>query len=376
MFSALKNADEPTLLSELDNVGVNSTLRKLLTSLIGGDSKGALEAGNDCVTRATKVGSMQFAALCSKIVAGLHRAHGNIPAWANVMLQARALSPEGRVVFGSGYDVQDYNLLASLPAPIWSVPDLGTDGLVVDVVGGLPIIEIEINGKRIRALIDTGTDVALIVKKGVAEEIGAMPVVREVDVFQEGEVDGKRENDIFLADVKIGPVLVKNIGTVSSHTFNAPGYDAFIGLPFLERLGKVTFTEDRASVPKDECKPQRMLRSTGRTGLQRLMLPIELGGSSRVAMFDTGMRAAFAIQAQAPKDKMPPERLVQTSIGDRAVYADDLDQELTVLGVPIGSISVRRQYSPVLPMPMLLGMGALNGRSTTMDFSKGQACMR
>jgi len=376
VFIALRSADEHAMNVELDRAGTNATLRNLLNSLMRGESEGIFKAAADCVSHAKKAGAMQFAVFCNQIAGNRYRTGGNIPKWAEHMIWAKTVPPRGSLVFGPGYDAQDFEMLRSLPSPSFYSTESIAGGITINSIGGQPIVDVKINGKTVRALIDTGSDVAIIARKDVADKLGVVPVVRNVDYFEGAAIPGRRDDDIFLADVMVQSVVVNNIGIVSTHRLAEFKFDAIVGLPFLELVEKTTFVGDSTSSMIGECRPEKILRSTDRSGFQRLVIPVKLKGGKDYAMLDTGMNTAFAIDAPPPIGRQTKERPVQGWIGEKLIHANDVEEELTVLGVAVGPVVGRHQYSPDLAFPTIIGMGAFYGRSVSLDFSKGLACVR
>lgn len=375
VFKALMKADEDALHIELERAGTNAVLRELLTNLIRGDSDGTFKAVETCVTRAMAAGAVDFAIFCNRIAAKQYWDRGNIPKWAQLMSWVRTLPVTPGQSFGDGYEAQDYRLLESLPSPSWSSSTRDPAGVVVNSVDGQPIAEIEVGGRKIRAIVDTGYDAAVIIKKEVADQLGMTPVVKDIYLLlQQGGGPGNTDQ-VFLTNVRIQDEYVSNIAVVSTGKLDHFDFDGVVGLPFLEQIAKITFVGAKPLAPPAECSPKRMLRSTELAGRQRLMIPVALKNGANFAFLDTGMDTAFAIQSPLPRGKMPEARIVLTQFGETPTYANNVEEELTVLGVHLGPRVGKHQYSPDLAYPTIVGMGAFHGRSLTLDFSKGMACV-
>jgi len=376
VFKALRDADERALHIELERARANPVLRELLTSLMKGDSESTFNAAEECVARATAERASGFAFFCNQIAGSQYRSRGDLQKWAQMMILAKRMPFAAGKTIGGGFDGLDYQILGLLPSPSWSFKGLGADGLVVKSTARQPVVEIEVAGAKLQAVIDTGSNVAVILKRSAADKLGLLPVVQGVYLLPESGGAENQTDQMLIADVKIKSVLAKSIGVVSTSKIDHLQFDAIIGLPFLEQIDRVTFVGDGPVASRGECKPQRMLRSTEQTGMQRLMLPVTLKGGSDYAFLDTGMNVPFTVHAPSSSGRPSAGRAVLTALGEMTAYSRDVEEELTVLGVHMGPAVGQHRYAPELAFPTMIGMGAFEGRSVTLDFSKGLACVR
>lgn len=257
------------------------------------------------------------AASCALLLAGIYRNQGNAAEWAKVMLWLKeggidgALDADALRDFRSKYyaDV-DFRRMSALPASAityppgrFSVPVVAHDE--GKQAGGslnkLYWIEIESDGIRARALVDTGAPHAISMSLYNATRLGISEVLgrARTSARQLEAVHPTYQNEYRLAKrVSIGDLTLSNVMVEVDP--NATDDTIILGTGVLTRFRTVTFSKSRLAFNADE-RPAKSrsaafrFLSTFDLGSSKFLIETRLKGVAYPTMIDTGLSSTLAI---------------------------------------------------------------------------------
>lgn len=257
------------------------------------------------------------AASCALLLAGIFRNQGNAREWARVMLWLKqggidgALDANALRDFRSKYyaDV-DFLLMAALPASEityprgnFSVPVLAYDEgkQAAGSLNKLYWVEIESNGIRAKALVDTGAPHVISMSLYNANRLGISEVVGRVrtSARQLEAVHPAYQNEYRLAKrVSIGDLTLTNVMVEVDP--NATDDTIIVGTGLLARFRTVTFSKSQIAFNADEHPAKsrsaafRFL-STFDLGSSKFLIETHLKGVAYPTMIDTGLSSTLGI---------------------------------------------------------------------------------
>lgn len=321
---AVATGDPAAIMHSLRSNRANPVIAAMAKAMATGDAAGISTHAERCIDGAMSVGVAQVAVQCASVLAGTRLSAGDIAGWSrqihwlsSIGLPALREVPKGPIELRDGLDVLDFDALAKLPHPQlamssedWRLP--------IDEASPVPVIEIDINGKRVRALVDTGVVYAAVVTRDAAEQLGINIVADHLLLGGSDSYDPNKahaDDALGLIDrIEFGPFRIQNLGVViirSGTVLFREDINAIIGLPLLMKLKAFEFDSDAVGLYAEStpaCKdPLPIWIGNNGAGWMRINLPLRIADTPATAFFDTGMEGAIAMRgAQAERQLSAP----------------------------------------------------------------------
>lgn len=213
--------------------------------------------------------------------------------------------------------------------------------------GSQPAVVVRINGRRVTAMVDTGTYVPLMLDQAHAYELGAVPLVTGITAPRSLAVPSPQPDSAaydLVSAFRFGGVVMHNVLAIVVRNGYLPG-GAIVGLPVLARYNQVTFGKKGISLGETvkSCDGTRLpLIVTPSSQGFGLVFPVKVHGRSVKAMFDTGsnklLLARPALFTTTSSSKRIPRRREQsTSALDRHSLSTRIGRlHLVAHGAPVG----------------------------------------
>lgn len=242
-----------------------------------------------------------------------------------------------------------------------------------------PIVAVNVNGKRVDAMIDTGVYVPLMLDQAHAYQVGAVPLVIGVTAPPSLAVPSPAPDSAAYELVKtfqFGTLTMHNVLAIVVRNGYLP-HGALVGLPALTRYKQVTFsaTGVNLSTTEEHCPlPSVPMTSiSSQQGYGRLIFPARVDNTYLNGMFDTGLTH---IAIGGPKLLSPSALLYASGTSAQTGQATP-KVKLRTLNVRIGKLTLTANNAPVginFGTDLDIGAPLLTAIDVRVDFSKLSLC--
>jgi predicted aspartyl protease len=245
---------------------------------------------------------------------------------------------------------------------------------------GVWVVPVEIDGSRLRLIVDTGAERTLLTEAAVARLAMSRDARHETRTFGIGGVSTTQ--DAIVSNFAIGgtylPVPRVTVGQFALPTEQDGELDGLLGADILSafdvdldtRTGRLTLYRAR-NCPQDGPPWREAFLSMGPVGAQgnRLLVPFVLDGTDGVATLDTGAQNTAISAAMAERVGVGAAAMAQDpSITAHGAAADELSVRVHRFRLlRIGPAEVSDPPLPIVPAPEGLGDGLVGA-----DFLAGR----
>jgi len=324
--NALRNADASQLAQP------SRPLEEAFNAAVRLRIEGALEASSQEAERCYQLAASpddlaSFGAACKELAAGNAFIQGDHGRWAKSALDLQdriratyAASAGGRMIVLENFVGIDFQSIASafdgpvqaaLPKKVVKVTRVGKDQAGFDLDKEPVLIEIEINGKRETALVDTGSSISVI-NTQTASRMGLKTITDHYvpisDPSRKDQVSSKlvKVDELALGEAKLNEVA-----------FAVSTLPTIIGLDILQKLSPVLLSREDVTLfaKTRDCDSQSRYRSKW-LGDFGLVSKLSIDGKERLVHIDTGDDASIAaLKGSALTVSSPVESRSMAAVG-------------------------------------------------------------
>lgn len=315
-----------------DKLGLNAISKKLLRTQLDYDMPVLLSAAKQCRDRAFEQHQPIAAFRCNVLTLGGAAVLGSAKEifeaaawWDKRVTKTSDPARDGlrTALFGEGFDrAEVVRLVAtvppltaqvsaqSAPIPIVNWVEHGAVGAnkASEVLASHPQVDIDVNGHAVRADIDTGTSLPLIIDASHAQGLGIRMLVDRLTAIPTLASPPATQGNASLGLVtnfKFGPLTMHNLA-VEVVPDGYAGDGTIVGLPVLARFNHITFTRSHILVDPHSrgCSQPLPLTyaASGTEQLGQLMFAAEVDGTPVTASFDSGSGALLAARPRLAHD--------------------------------------------------------------------------
>ncbi len=394
-FRALSVGDRAAIEAMRRDGKIGPSVSRFSDAAIIFDRKAASSALNECRSSAEKSSAFQDAVTCGIYLAGVNESLGDAKGWAASWLWVRneglkLASGSGQRVakLGGGYD--EVNFMEIEKSTLQPSYDFASEEAVVDRLK-MPnntdkrfYINIEINGEVIAALVDTGASTTLALPSEMAEKMGLRRLATGLTVIRSGvsslETGATSENaeSYYLADVKVGNLLIKNLMILGTER---DLINPVIGFDLLGMFEEIEFQEDHVKfVSRDrstDCahpSPLFFLPTQRFDG--KFATNLRLDGRNARASVDTGAGNALTIVGAAARGyASSPTTRASVNVAGRKSDVDVafVDMPITVSSIINKPIQARVVQGPITNVDAILGATYM-GKNFRISLKDGEIC--
>jgi|GEM_PF-2435634 len=397
LADALARGDRTEVERQLATNG-NQIIKDLMHSLLDGDTDAVARNATACMEGSFKAGRHEVTAFCNQILARNYLAQGDLKNWSETVrwflhtaLPEMQRDPRNRFSVDTSPDNRiDYGAISKSPdlqqIDSSTQTELAIDQLLLEK-RHLPFVQIEINGKNVKALIDTGSPYSLILSRDLAKRLRAPPVATGLPLLTRRGGPVPSDDLALLESVAVGPALLKNMGVVVIDKPPIEEAEAIVGLPLLQRFPAIEFSKkalriDPRVAKKCAALPSRITFATS-DGRSNLLLPIIVDERATSAILDTGSESLLVIPdtSQVARSSVGGlrggERVIRKVFSGGGEFATSLrtaNLELAVLGKSVGVQPIVLTSEGVWSFPWV-GAPVFSDYNLVVSFSSPGACL-
>lgn len=376
----------------------NQIIKDLMNSLLDGDTKAVVKSATACMQGSFKAGRHEVSAFCNQILARTYLAKGDLKGWSDTVrwflhtaLPEMQKAPNTRFSVDTSPDNRiDYDVI-SKSNDLQEINSDGSAELAIDQPllekWGIPFVQIEVNGQKIRALVDTGSPYSLILSRNMAERLKATPVATGLSLLTRRDGPVLSDSLALIGSVTVGPMLVKNMGVVVIERPPIEKAEAIVGLPLLQRFPAIEFSKKVLRIDPgvvSKCALPSHLSFATSDGRSNLLLPVLVDDQTALAVLDTGSESLLVIPdtSQVALSSVGESaeagdgvvRKVLSGVGEFTTSLRIVDRGLTILGQSMGVQPVVLTSEGVWSFPWV-GAPVFSERSLVVSFSGPRACL-
>jgi hypothetical protein len=374
----------------------NSVVASLARAMIAGDAHATIVLALKCVKGATEAHAIQVALGCARILGGTFLSEGDIGGWSRQISWLRTIGfpalmkTAGKPVdLGGGLDDLKFAELMQLPRPEILVEHSDVV-LPLEYVGEttMPIVEIEVDGQRVHALVDTGSANALILIGSRAKSLGIDRIAKNLalvgsDLINLNDASLRTNSLGMTSNVRVGPIEMKGLGVIIVDGLEGGRFEAVVGLPLLLKLKGFQFGPRSISLYGNStpvCDIGYPFSIANAAGRRQIQFPAVIGGEERDVFFDTGSEGPIAIQGDLArrldvgKTPLSPQTLT-TVEGEYHLQAGFAKASLSLLGRQFEVATMRLVPDATQGIPVLVGARSLPEMSFRIDRASNSACL-
>ena len=350
--------------------------------------------------------------LCGLLLAGNDLADGDIASWARTSqdiktktapmyaefiktaVEQQAVKQDGssQGVIDAQYVidlfsvVDDYKPFASWPYKTTItrsengpdiIPVIWQGGVVNGRSSRLPFIEVQINGKTVQGLLDTGTGDNMLLSAADAERVGIDHITPG---WQHVMYVGSATSTSSLGNakvVKVGNTTLGNVPVVVTNT-----RIAVIGLNLIRQLGASSLSSEALTVSPiaTACKDPLAMGSLVSGGHEQLRYPIEIRDEAVRAVIDTGApMLAYELRDSLPVASNENGRPAQGTTTVASLDGTSIPYVTAHGDFSIAGVTHRNMGYPIFKGQSLnhsaIGAWLLRDNDIVMDFPQGHLCL-
>ncbi len=360
--------------------------KEYLKEAISGDTARVEAAALKCRDAAYARKDMATTKLCAKGVFGYKLANGDFQGWARELQWALRLFPGSEL--GAGHADIDAREVARFKPLEVAGPGPQAQSLPRVATGSrLPIVTIKVNGKDVRAVLDTGVPLFLVLDDAVATRLGVRAVSGPLALLHApGDTMTPRTARLAVSDqVEIGSLRARNVGTVLGPKIaeSVDGVEAIVGLSALQKFPSLKFEERSVVLGGAEqvaCANGEELRySPYSQGGWVLLTRARIDRAFKLGQIDTGLdRPLMMYGREANSNLVPPGSLKPTVIGTIS-GRKLLNEGEAGVGLQVGDWTrpLRARVAPEVARVYGVVFGAYGfpGAWMTLDFASKRICL-
>jgi hypothetical protein len=252
-----------------------------------------------------------------------------------------------------------------------------------DVIKGkstqLPFLDVEINGQKVRGLLDTGTSDSIMLSSGEAARLGIdhiTPGWQGVNYFGSLSSSASLGN---AKEVAIGSVVIDNLPIVIADT-----KVTVIGLNFFRQLRTISLTKAALTIsPLDAstCADPLVMSSLISGGQLRIHHTIEVATEQVDAVLDTGApMLVYEVRRELPSASRNGDPVSYGHVGIAALNGSPISYATAKDDFTVAGKEHKAMSYPIFKgdadFPFGIGAWLLRDHAIVMDFPKGHLCVR
>lgn len=375
----------------------NPIVAHLAKAMVSGDAHATIVLALKCVKGATDANAIQVALSCARVLGGTFLSEGDIGGWSRQIEWLQTIgfpflmkSSGKAIVLGGGLDNLNYAELTKLGRPAIQVNQSDVILRLQDVgENGAPIVEIEVNGRKVRALIDTGLSQSLVLSKSTATLLNIRHVATNIllvgsDLLDANDSRSQTDSLGVTTNVRVGPIEAKGLGAIIVEGMENRQYDAAVGLPLLLKLNGFEIGYESLYLYGDSspiCDTGHpFLVANSDAGRRRILFPAVIDGRALDVFFDTGSEGPIAIQGELASNldhnrtPLVHQRL-STVEADYSMRSGFTKMSLSLLGRQFDNATIRLVPDATKSVPVLVGAKSLPDVSFRIIRSSMTACL-